>query len=81
MEIKQKIILSVLLVFGLVIFLKLNRLNMKRYNKSVADYNPKRYKKFNWMFSDKKIRLVEILFYGFTFIWIYMIWMDKVDFF
>jgi len=81
MTILQKLIISAIVVFALLIFLLMNRQSMERYNKSVAKNNPRLHKMVPFMFSEKKNRIIEYIFIGFGVIWLIMIWTNNANFF
>lgn len=80
MTILQKLIFSVIVALGLVIFLRMNSQNMKRYNRSVSENNPRLHKMLPFMFSEKKNRIIEYIFLGFGIIWLIMIWTNNANF-
>jgi hypothetical protein len=76
MIVKEKIILTLITVIGMLILMKMMRFINNRLKSNLLKSNPKLVTNASWFFSDKKKIFIDCLIIGMAITIIAMVWFD-----
>lgn len=79
MILKEKIIVTFLYVFGVLILIKMNKFLNARLKADLLKSNPKLVNNASWLFSNKKVLFINCILIGLTITSIVMVWLNKID--